>query len=78
MASTPTSCTAGAAWSVLQAAAFVPLQLPAPAATVDAPAPPAPAQDICIELHRGTTTVKVTWPTAAAGECATWLRELLR
>jgi len=68
----------------VQAAAFIPLQLAAPAVTVDPPPPPppvpppAPAPDICIELHRGTTTVKVTWPTAAAGECATWLRELLR
>ena len=67
----------------VQAAAFVPLQLAAPAVMADAPQPPpapapAPAPDICIELHRGTTTVKVTWPTVAAGECATWLRELLR
>jgi transposase len=58
--------------------AFMPLQLPSPPlpVTVDAPAQPAP--DICVELHRGTTAVKVTWPTAAAAECATWLRELLR
>lgn len=60
--------------------AFMPLQLPPPPppppVTVESPAQPAP--DICIELHRGTTAVKVTWPTAAAAECATWLRELLR
>ena len=57
--------------------AFMPLQLPPPPpTTVDTPAQPAP--DICIELHRGTTAVKVTWPTAAAAECASWLRELLR
>jgi transposase len=46
---------------------FVPLQLPAPA-----------AGDIRIELRRGVTTIAVTWPAAAAGECAAWMRELLR
>ena len=50
---------------------FVPVPLPAPSV-------PAPADDIRIELHRGTTTVKVTWPLSAAAECGAWLRELLR
>ena len=50
---------------------FVPVPLPAPSG-------PAPADDIRVELHRGTTTVKVTWPLSAAAECAAWLRELLR
>ena len=36
------------------------------------------AQSITIELRRGATVVKVDWPLAAAGACATWLRELLR
>lgn len=58
--------------------AFMPLQLPPPPPPVTVEAPAQPAPDICIELHRGTTAVKVTWPTAAAAECATWLRELLR
>lgn len=35
-------------------------------------------QDISIELRRGATVVKVAWPLSAAGECAAWLRELLR
>ena len=48
---------------------FVPLTLP--------PASPAPA-DIRIELRRGTTTINVSWPCAAAPECAAWIRELLR
>lgn len=39
-------------------------------------APSAP--DIRIELCRGAVTMNVTWPIAAAGECAHWLRELLR
>ena len=41
------------------------------------PSPPTPA-DIHIELRRGATAVKMTWPVAAAGDCAAWLRELLR
>ena len=36
------------------------------------------AADIRIELRRGATAVNVTWPVAAAGECAAWLRELLK
>jgi transposase len=61
----------------VEPAAFVPLQLPPPPVTIDTPAQ-RPSPDICVELHRGTTAVKVTWPAAAAAECATWLRELLR
>jgi transposase len=38
----------------------------------------ATSQEITIELRRGATFVKVGWPLAAAGECAGWLRELLR
>lgn len=37
-----------------------------------------PAQDIRIELRRGATVVNVAWPVAQAGECAAWMRELLR
>ena len=50
---------------------FVPVSLPAPA-------PPAQAPDIRIELRRGPTTVTVTWPAGAASDCAAWMRELLR
>jgi transposase len=49
---------------------FLPVALPA------ATAPEAP--DIRIELRRGATTMAVTWPVAAASECAAWVRELLR
>jgi transposase len=49
---------------------FIPLALPAPASPV--------AQDIRIELRRGATAVTVTWPVSAAGDCAAWMRELLR
>jgi transposase-like protein len=50
---------------------FLPLALPAPA-------PQAPADEIRIELQRGATAIKVAWPSAAAADCAVWLRELLR
>lgn len=38
----------------------------------------ASAGNISVEINRGLTVVKVTWPTAAAAECAAWLRELVR
>lgn len=37
--------------------------------------PPAPV-DIQIELRRGAAAMKITWPIAAATECAAWMREL--
>jgi transposase len=33
---------------------------------------------IGVEIRRGPTVVKLTWPTAAAADCAAWLRELVR
>ena len=42
------------------------------------PAAPMPADEIRIELQRGATAIKVTWPSTAAADCAAWLRELLR
>lgn len=43
------------------------------------PTPPAlAAADIQIELRRGATAMKITWPIAAAADCAVWMRELLR
>ena len=51
---------------------FVPIALspvlPAPSATAD----------IRIDLRRGPTSITVSWPIAAADECASWIRELLR
>ena len=52
--------------------AFIALPLAPPIAT------PSPAPDIRIELRRGAMAVNVAWPLAAAGDCAAWLRELLR
>jgi transposase-like protein len=41
--------------------------------------PAAPAQpDIHIELTRGPTKIVMRWPACLAGDCATWLREMLR
>ena len=34
--------------------------------------------DIRIELQRGPLSVVVNWPASAMGDCATWLREILR
>ncbi len=34
--------------------------------------------DIQIELQRAGTTVRVQWPVACAGECATWMRDVLK
>lgn len=39
---------------------------------------PESTSDIRIELYRGNTTVRIEWPTQAAGECGAWLREWLR
>ena len=61
---------AGASSEVAAAPAFIPVSLP-PSAAV-------PAADIRIELRRGATTVAVMWPTAAAADCAAWMRELLK
>jgi transposase len=34
--------------------------------------------DIRLELRKGATAMTITWPVAAAAECAAWMRELLR
>lgn len=48
---------------------FVAVQLPS--------AQGAPS-DIRVELRRGPIAISVSWPCAAASECAAWMRELLR
>jgi transposase len=53
-------------------AEFVPVSLPM---TVS---PPARAADIQIELRRGATTMRITWPLSAAADFGVWMRELLR
>jgi transposase len=39
---------------------------------------PGALPDIRIELRRGATTVSISWPGQAAGECGAWLRDWLR
>ncbi|AKJ27080.1 IS66-like element accessory protein TnpA [Caldimonas brevitalea] len=51
-----------------KAATFVPLKVEQPSTV----------HEIRVEFQRGQTFVKVSWPSTAAGECAAWLRELLR
>ena len=56
-----------------QTAASVPQFLPVSMGhTTSSPAP----ADIQIELRRGVTAMKITWPITAAAECAVWMREL--
>jgi transposase-like protein len=44
-----------------------------------APAPqPGAGCDIRVELRRGGSTITISWPAQAAGDCAAWLREWLR
>lgn len=60
-----------AASTVLPGAEFIALSI--------ASAPmPAPIADIRIDLRRGATIMTINWPVAAAGDCAAWIRELLR
>jgi transposase len=56
-------------------AASVPQFVPVSMAQTTSPAAPV---DIHIELRRGAAALKITWPIAAAAECAAWMRELLR
>ncbi len=56
--------------STIEKRAFIPIQVENSAVST--------TQEITIELRRGATLVKVGWPMVAAGDCAAWLRELLR
>src|SRR5206468_11022203 len=62
--------SAAPARSIVDNRTFIPIQVESSAV--------AARQDIAIELRRGATVVKVSWPLAAAADCAVWLRELLR
>ena len=63
----PTSLGAGHV-----AGEFIALAMPSRQAVPTAPA------DIRIELRRGATSVAVSWPLAAADQCAAWLCGWLR
>lgn len=49
-----------------------------PVTVAMAPAVNEPPQFVEVELQRGSVHVRVRWPMAAAGSCASWLREILR
>jgi transposase-like protein len=51
-------------------AAFVPVEVQTPMT--------ATTQEIVIELRRGASAIKVTWPLSAATACASWLGQWLR
>jgi len=51
-------------------AAFVPVEVTSPAVGA--------SQEIVIEVRRGATIVKMSWPLGAAAACSAWLRGLLK
>ncbi|MDT7836913.1 IS66-like element accessory protein TnpA [Aquabacterium sp. OR-4] len=79
-----TSATSGAVTPAPSGAAaeFVAVEMPAPSKAVSrtavAPREPAPIAEplILVELRRGALHLNVRWPTAAAEDCRSWLREL--
>ena len=52
-------------------AAFIPLQLPAPAQQPE-------TREIKVELRRGALSMVVTWPVSAAAELASWTGAVLK
>ena len=64
--------------TVERAREFVELSLPAPPAAPSPSHSAASAETIRLEFKRGGLGVSVAWPVSAAGDCAAWLRELLR
>jgi transposase len=71
--------SAGSATVAEPAPEFVALSLPAPSPSpASSPTASAPAETIRLQLKRGALGVSVAWPVSAAGDCAAWLRELLR
>ena len=63
----------GAQATVIKPNEFVPVAIAQPT-----PLPVHSCRDIEVELRRGSMTMKVIWPSAAAADFAAWSRELLR
>ena len=57
-------------------AQFVPVSLSPTSSSSTPPPPPTAPTDIQIELRRGATAMKITWPITAAADCAAWMRAL--
>ena len=49
-----------------------------PVALASVPAMRMDERGVEVELRRGAMTIKLRWPTSAASDLATWMRELLR
>ena len=64
--------SSGAAATSSPTPQFLPVQLPVQAIEQ------APHPVIRVELRKGTLTMQITWPTAAAADCAAWMREVLQ
>jgi transposase len=62
----------GGAMQSARSLEFVPVSL-APTAQL-----PCAERKVEIELRRGTVCLKISWPTSATTDLATWTRELLR
>ena len=56
---------------------FIPLALPATTVAAGRQAHAAPVADIRIEWRRGAAAIAVSWPVAAAPECARWLLQCM-
>jgi transposase len=56
-------------------AAFLPLKLEARSEPTSVSTPA--ERPIRVHIRKGRSRITIEWPTAAAGACATWLRELL-
>jgi transposase len=69
--STPSALPADRSPTMAQ---FIALPLPATTAMTEPPT----GASIQLEIRRGSVVVNVAWPMASAGQCATWLREVLR
>ena len=50
---------------------FLPVSLPHPSSQAD-------GQSIEIEVHKGSSTIRVKWPIQASTTCLAWLRELTK
>ena len=58
---------------------FIELPMPAPLPVPSPPSTPATTEGcVHLELQRGELSLKLSWPSSSAAECAVWLRELLR
>jgi transposase len=68
-------------WRQLAREAGVPASAPAGEFVAVSLAPlrvAAPASDIQVQLRRGATAFRISWPVSASAEFGEWMRELLR